>query len=217
MSIYACADLHGVYDLWAQIKEFLQPDDTLIFLGDAADRGTEGWAIIKELIEDERVVYLKGNHEDMLVDAMKEYYDDYENGDNAFDLLIYNGGYETFTDWQFNDSEDASWYHILKHLPTEYHYKSAYLSHSGASDPWNRKHIKETSVDGELIIIHGHTPVRYLKDYKPPADLHISAAGVARYCGDRKIDIDLMSAYSGKVVLLDLDTFAEIVFEEREN
>ena len=57
MAVWVTTDLHGNYDLWAQIKEFLQEDDTLIFLGDAVDRGSRGFEIFMELLNDERVCY----------------------------------------------------------------------------------------------------------------------------------------------------------------
>ena len=34
MATYACSDLHGRLDLLKQIQDFLQPDDTVYFLGD---------------------------------------------------------------------------------------------------------------------------------------------------------------------------------------
>ena len=63
MAVYAFSDLHGQYDLWRQIKEFCKPDDKLYFLGDAADRGSDGVRIMVELLADPRIIYLKGNHE----------------------------------------------------------------------------------------------------------------------------------------------------------
>ena len=62
---FACSDLHGQLDLWKQIKSFLNPEDTVYFLGDAGDRGPDGWELIKAIANDSQVVYLKGNHEDM--------------------------------------------------------------------------------------------------------------------------------------------------------
>ena len=32
MATYACSDLHGNWELWAEIKKFLKPDDTLYYL-----------------------------------------------------------------------------------------------------------------------------------------------------------------------------------------
>ena len=34
MGTYACSDLHGMYDLYAQIKNFIKPEDTVILPGD---------------------------------------------------------------------------------------------------------------------------------------------------------------------------------------
>ena len=72
MAVWVTTDLHGNYNLWEQIKAFLQEDDTLIFLGDAIDRGSRGFEIFMEMLEDPRVVYLKGNHEDMMYESFHE-------------------------------------------------------------------------------------------------------------------------------------------------
>ena len=73
MSVYACADLHGCYWAWEKIKKILQPYDILYFLGDANDRGEDGWQIIKELLDDNRVIYLIGNHECMFLNNWGNY------------------------------------------------------------------------------------------------------------------------------------------------
>ena len=72
MAIYACSDLHGRLDLLKQIQDFLQLDDTIYFLGDAGDRGPNPWETIKAVAQDKRFIYLKGNHEDMLVKTMED-------------------------------------------------------------------------------------------------------------------------------------------------
>ena len=72
MAVWVTTDLHGNYNLWEQIKAFLKEDDTLIFLGDAIDRGDRGFEIFIEMLEDPRVVYLKGNHEDMMYEAFHD-------------------------------------------------------------------------------------------------------------------------------------------------
>ncbi len=69
--VIVAGDLHGDLEAFEQIRNlFLQtPNSLLIFLGDYADRGDHGLEVIegvKELMErfKERVVALKGNHED---------------------------------------------------------------------------------------------------------------------------------------------------------
>ena len=35
--IFACSDLHGCFDLWAQMRDFCDADDRIIFLGTGID------------------------------------------------------------------------------------------------------------------------------------------------------------------------------------
>ena len=79
MATYACSDLHGMMPLYKQIKNFLSPNDKVYYLGDAGDRGPNSWELIKTILADDQFVYIKGNHEDMLVKAMYDYvkYDGY--------------------------------------------------------------------------------------------------------------------------------------------
>ena len=53
MSTYAFSDIHGNMALFKTIQEFLKDDDICYCLGDCADRGPDGWAIIKEAINKE--------------------------------------------------------------------------------------------------------------------------------------------------------------------
>ena len=88
---YAVSDIHGMKPLWDQIMKYLDPNDTLYCLGDCADRGNDGWEIIKDAIADKRVIYLKGNHENMLLETMKDYLKD-EGFYYDYALLCNNGG-----------------------------------------------------------------------------------------------------------------------------
>ena len=69
---FACSDLHGMLPFFEQICEMLESDDIVYFLGDAGDRGPEPWETIKRIAEHPQFIYLKGNHEDMLVRALTE-------------------------------------------------------------------------------------------------------------------------------------------------
>ncbi len=55
----------------------LAPDDTLIFIGDYIDRGTNSKGVIDIVLqlraEHDRVITLMGNHELMLLDAIRGY------------------------------------------------------------------------------------------------------------------------------------------------
>ena len=100
MSVYAVADLHGMYTLYEKICTKLNPEDKVIFLGDAGDRGPNGWKLIRAILDNPQWIYLKGNHEDMLIKAIDEI-QDFEYGlyGEACLLAQCNGGKQTIEDW----------------------------------------------------------------------------------------------------------------------
>ena len=224
--VFACSDLHGMYQLYEQICNFLNPDDRVIFLGDAADRGVQGWKLIKAIKENPQWTSLMGNHEDMLLEAMDEEVNEYY-GDAAY-LLYSNGGYETLEGWRMEGC-DRKWITYLARLPLMEQYtnkdgKSIFLTHAGFTPGvdgehfqpldstrlyWDREHIYDKWVCGDAIIVHGHTPI-------PSLCRHIGADrkdGALWYCDGHKCCIDNGSFATGKACLLDLDTFEEFVFE----
>lgn len=221
--VFATADLHGNWEVWKAIKKELKPEDTLYILGDCADRGDRGWDIIKEAYKDSRIIYLKGNHEEMLADAI---YDVNRHGSAGrnWQLLNFNGGSSTFNDW-VNDGEDLSWEKKLKKLPNHAIYinklgQTILLSHAGYTPffkgdlpnedqlLWDRDHfLDEWPVDDELadtMIIAGHTPGPYLAE-----DLHMvwEENKPLWYCNGHKCCIDNFTIKTNKAILLDLDTF----------
>ena len=101
---------------------------------------------------------------------------------------------------------------------------------------WDRRHFSQAwpsdPVLQRTIIVHGHTPTIFLKhnfivrDYSTIEDINTNIpkcdvadfmpkAQVIRYCGGHKIDIDMGTFDSGRAVLLNLETFEEIYFDER--
>lgn len=220
MSRYVCSDSHGNLSLWNQIKEYLKPEDQLWFLGDAADRGNDGWTIIKELLLDPRITYIKGNHEDMLVKAMVEYIKSEGREHELWHHLVYNGGYYTFQNW-VDEGAKTEWIQLLRQLPhhaalTLADGRICHLSHAGFSSDrfnfesptashdllWDRNHINDDVEDDTCLVIHGHTPIQLLDD---------EAEHALAY--DNKIDIDMGTPTSGKICLLDLDTLEPHYFE----
>lgn len=225
---YACSDLHGIYNLWEQIRDFCDDTDVIYFLGDAADRGKQGVDIIKELLADKRVKYIKGNHEDMLVKSFRDpSWIEFEKNWKE------NGGNPTLKHLKYKctPQEKKDIIDKLKDLPLYDFYinkqgKTIFLSHAGLSPKenieetkvtdwdlmWDRKHLIDIWIgDKNTYIVHGHTPVPLLwtcgiytvgKNDKEP---HF-------YSGGHKIDLDLGSFATGIVALMDLDTFEYKIF-----
>jgi len=73
MSVFAIGDIHGCPDELEVLLAAIAPraGDTVVFLGDYVDRGPASRALVDRLLrlagEDFRSVFLRGNHEDMLL------------------------------------------------------------------------------------------------------------------------------------------------------
>ncbi len=221
MSRYVMSDLHGNKKLFDQIMEFLKPEDTIYCLGDVADRGPDGYEIMKQILSDKRFIYIKGNHEDMFSRAIKEYYDFHGGLWGSIQLFYQNGGEPTFSAWQAAGA-NKSLVEVLDKLPlhmtvvNEQGY-TLNLSHAGycpwgfTHDDdylWDRYHFNtEWPKDPEYdmdIVIHGHTPMQYMN--ANPED------GAFFYDNGHRINIDCGTANSNMIVLLNIDTFDEDIF-----
>lgn len=224
--IYCCSDFHGCIGAFTKIKEFIKENDTVYFLGDAADRGMYGWEIIKEILADKRFIYLKGNHEDMLVNAYREV-QRYQEMSDECSLLFDNGGRATFHDLL----RDPDRVKIINQLDRLDSYKRLemsdgsviHLSHAGFTynKPeeernyiWDRAHFQRPDVnipDNEYII-HGHTPIPFVVEYLDKNRTKIEP-GALWYNRNRKCCVDCGTFATGYTVLLCLDNFTEEIFE----
>ena len=161
--IFASGDWHGCGKVAKQVLDYLGPNDTLYFLGDAIDRGRDGLAIFDELIADPRVIFIKGNHEAMMADAIPSIVKDLEERE-CFDpcafgyrLWFQNGGEETA--YKFLNMDKTRIYkyrELINNMPTEVRYSSpaghtVIMEHAGytpfdiphrSHDPlWDRDHF----------------------------------------------------------------------------
>lgn len=267
MSVYACADLHGMGNLATQILEYLKPNDVLFFLGDAIDRGPDGVEIMRKFLSDPRIIYIRGNHEELMAEALPallaEITDiNYYSGNKCY-IWYSNGGQLTAETFWKHPEWGMPLVKAIKTIPTEQIYHSplghdVILEHAGYSpfvfpfrrhDPtWDRDHFYDEWDNGykkeecpnpeKTYLVHGHTPVQYLKymygyrgqenstreyieekrqwhescSLNTPFDIKPS---VIRYCDGHKFDIDMGSVFTEWAVLLDLDTFEEIYFQTR--
>lgn len=231
MATYACSDLHGMLHFYKTIKEKLEPEDVVYFLGDAGDRGPHSWETIKAILNDPQFIYIKGNHEDMLVNAMGHGYG------SAWALLRSNGGKKT-CEAAMKEPDWKEWRTKLSNLPTMATYvntqgETIYLSHAGFTPSinhqgnmrwlwgidlfWNRDHFLDPWPEDEMfqkaIIVHGHTPIPYLlEDIDPTCQMQDIKPGALWYADGRKCCIDCGAVFTGICVLLNLDTWDEDVY-----
>lgn len=173
--ILAVGDLHGRYDLLCRVLDEVIPQmpqgTRLVFLGDYIDRGPASAEVVERLIELRRqrpeTLFLMGNHERMLLDAVA-----------GWQVLMYlaNGGEATLASYGLEEDE-------LDRLPAEHvaFFRSLelkYLSgdyvfvHAGLrpgvpldeQDPhdlvWIREEFFLSGVDFGKTVVFGHTPFR---------------------------------------------------------
>lgn len=175
--IVAIGDIHGcvrsLKTLWNQLKP--HKDATHVFIGDYIDRGPDSKGVVDFLLEvqyDRKCVFLRGNHEQMLLNALRK---------GTQDLWMYNGGESTMKSY-FNPKSiaDIDPRHIEFYENTRYYYETDeyFFAHAGAPPQqtleaskedsqakhyflWGREHLNAFEVPWEKTVIFGHTPRPY--------------------------------------------------------
>ena len=155
--IYYFTDIHGHYRLYKAIIDWcIKQDDQscIIFGGDSCDRGKDGYKIMRELLHNSQVGYLKGNHEDLFTKAARalighcaqsdELYSKLKSKDIKIaesliqncvlpDVVLHknNGGYDTLVQWII-DGADEDFISIIEDLPLTFSYQNLDFCHAGS-------------------------------------------------------------------------------------
>lgn len=189
--VYAIGDVHGRYDLFRRLMNIIERDQAsrlaaptrLILLGDIVDRGPDSAKMVKGCMNltasTDRFMVLKGNHEEMMVDALR-------GSLYAYRQWLKFGGRETLLSWGVDEAlldgpatmdklrhaaaivgeEAIQW---LARLPL-YHRHGDYLFvHAGirpgvalrrqrAEDLlWITDDFLDSEASHGMIVVHGHT------------------------------------------------------------
>jgi serine/threonine protein phosphatase 1 len=98
-NLYAIGDIHGSLETLERLMDKINPDlqqDQLLFVGDYIDRGPHSKGVVdylirlKDLAPPGQIIFLKGNHEAMLLDFLQG---------REKSLFLFNGGQETLLDY----------------------------------------------------------------------------------------------------------------------
>ena len=181
--VLATSDWHGC-DFYQEVLNVLDEDDKIYFLGDAIDRGDAGIDTFHALYNDERVIFMKGNHEDMLAQFLTRK----DLIESQKEIIVYNGTDKTLESINKIPQEQRLDYaKIINAMPERLIYHSPrghaiVLEHAGFSpfsiphrthDPiWDRFHFQDEWDEGykfeglnpkKTYVVHGHTPVQLLR------------------------------------------------------
>jgi serine/threonine protein phosphatase 1 len=171
--IYAFGDIHGRLDLLDQALDMVTDmavtlcDDKpqLLFCGDYVDRGPDSKGVVDKLIQlqSEGAICLRGNHEQLMIDALTE------RTRFAVSHWLANGGDTTLTSYGgVVPPEVLGW---MEALPLYYETANHVFVHAGmqpgvalsAHDPetlmWIRQaFLRRGAGEFDKHIVHGHTP-----------------------------------------------------------
>ena len=266
--VYCSSDWHGCGEVARKVLDYLQPEDTLYYLGDVTDRGDDGFELLQKLMDRDKTFYILGNHDKMMADALPQVIKDIEESgypkEWGYELWIQNGARHTLSKIDTVTIEQLwKMKKFLDSCPTELRYISpvghtVIMEHAGytpfdiphrSHDPlWDREHFYDRWVVGigaseqvrDTYLIHGHTPVQYLKfmyGYNGKPDIlteedfiakrqfmqdiimdgeEIIKPEIIRYCSGHKFDVDMCTIASDRIALLDLDTFEVIYFDAED-
>ena len=168
--VVVITDIHGCLGECKRLLEKLEFDkscDRLINLGDTIDRGPQIYEVfeflraLKEEMGD-RCVLIKGNHEQMMLDATRDSADKktYKN------LWYMNSGEKTvfsFISHKHKINEFREWYEQMPYYYTEDRFQCV---HACLTDEDPRKNTVETRIWGRdtdytgKLVLTGHTPYR---------------------------------------------------------
>lgn len=177
---YIIGDIHGYFarlvNLFDKLTGLVKNDDTIIFLGDYIDRGPQSYEVIDFLIQISKTaglnsVFLKGNHEDMLMAYLR--------GEDSAGAFLINGGDATIQSYIARcglfELPEHHW-EFLDSLVLYFEGDDFIAVHAGLNPGINSMEQQE---DSELLwirekffradkrwdktIIFGHTPVPYIK------------------------------------------------------
>jgi len=116
---YVISDIHGDYDAYLRMLEQIHftKSDVLYILGDVIDRGKEPIALLRHIKNQENVIFLIGNHEDMMLKALKKPGSSLEDLSTSVEMKRWgrNGGMATLEKFiQLDESEQKELIHFLE-------------------------------------------------------------------------------------------------------
>lgn len=211
---FAIGDIHGCaktlkYLFEEELK--VTKEDLLVLLGDYIDRGQDSKGVLDYIIklmgDGYNLETLRGNHEEMLLEAIAD-------PEEKLDVWLMNGGEETLQSFGIKSIKEIPEQYIdfMRKLKYYVELEDYYLVHAGFNfvsdkpfeDTYSMVWIRNMEVDKQLLkgkrIVHGHTPIPYFKIKETLADETSMAINLDSGC--------VYGDYTGLGYLaaLDLDT-----------
>lgn len=169
----AIGDIHGCFHSMKALLDKLEPyyDRQFVFVGDYIDRGPGSKQVVDYLLDfQEKVdcVFLRGNHEQMLLDAFHK---------DEKRIWMMNGGLATLQSYEADEKFSLPERHQEFYENTKLYYdtENYFFVHAGLSPAktiaesikdsdeiqeflWERSHLNAFETSWEKTVVFGHTP-----------------------------------------------------------
>lgn len=173
MGLIAIGDVHGCAESLAALIDTLdlQAGDHLVFVGDYVDRGPNSKSVIDQALklrDEYECVFLRGNHEAMMLDYLDR---------GEFELWRMNGGLDTLDSYRGADGRvqiPESHIEFVRETELFYETEDFFFVHAGLRADltvaenvereeervflWERGHLDAKDRDWEKTVVCGHTP-----------------------------------------------------------
>lgn len=230
MSIYCISDIHGDYEKYIKMLEFINfsDKDVLYVIGDVIDRGNQSIRILQDMMLRDNVIPIIGNHEYMAISCLKFLMNDIteDNIKNISDEMIQgllewqNVGGQTTMD-EFHKLEREEQQDIIDYLEefslyetVRIHGNEFVLVHAGLSNFSEDKALEDYQLYEMIFeqpdyneiyyknkfLVTGHYPTRAI-DNNPKPDYI--------YKANHHIAIDCGCGYGGQLGAICLDNGKE--------
>lgn len=121
--VFVCSDIHSHLDVFDRAMNDLDSGDEMYIIGDVADKGPDGLAVLERIMDDQRCHMLMGNHDLMFLQYLTlhknlrtRYSEDFR--DIEFVWLYRNAGLATWDSFQkLDESRKEAMENYLKDLP----------------------------------------------------------------------------------------------------
>lgn len=222
---FICSDIHSAYTPWMEALNeagFDENNDNhkIIVCGDLFDRmgeSCEVYKFVNRMIEKNKIILIRGNHENLLVDCIESgfpYPNDYSNGTFKTICDLGGAGYGRPFDeccritWNLvnpilnkmvNYFETEHYVFIHSTIPPKEDWRTAHFSEwadamwGNPFDFWEQYGIENKTV------VFGHWHTSY---YNSPLDEFNEKSDFGIAYGDGFIGLDACTAFSGKVNVL---------------
>lgn len=214
--IVAIGDVHGEFatlaDLMVAAADYMDSigaehgrDYQYLFLGDYIDRGPDSAKVVDFVrrMEGRGAICLRGNHEQMLVDAryqLTQFMSRYGSIGSVRNDFTVNGGRATIESYGGKHMEGEKWQRFMADiqwmagLPHQHETELHYFVHAGimpgtplASQEnhvklWVREQFLRDTEPHEKYVVHGHTPTLYTTG-KPEVEVWDNRCNLDTGCG----------------------------------